>query len=59
MDLKETDSGGKDWIHQAQDRDQWKVIANAIMNFRFQETFENPCVGERLAASQRGLSSMD
>jgi len=26
---------GVDWIHLAQDRDQWRGLVNATMNFRF------------------------
>jgi hypothetical protein len=52
MDLKTTGRGGMDWIHLAQDGDQLKIVTNAIINFR------NPCVAERRAAPQRGLSSI-
>ena len=26
--------GGMDWIDLAQDRDRWRVLANAVMNIR-------------------------
>jgi hypothetical protein len=32
MDLRETGYGGVGWIHLAQDRDQWQVLVNAVMN---------------------------
>jgi hypothetical protein len=32
MDLREIEWGGMDWIHLAQDRDQWKTLVNTIMN---------------------------
>jgi hypothetical protein len=32
MGLAEIRSGGKDWIHMAMDRNQWRVLVNAVMN---------------------------
>jgi hypothetical protein len=34
MDVGETGRGGMDWIHLAQDRDQWSDLMNTVMNFR-------------------------
>jgi hypothetical protein len=35
MDLREIGWHGMNWIHLAQDRAQWRVIVNRIMNQRF------------------------
>jgi hypothetical protein len=32
MDLREIGWEGVDWIHLAQDRDQWQALVNMIMN---------------------------
>jgi hypothetical protein len=34
MDFRELGWDGMDWINLAQDRDQWRVIVNAVMNLR-------------------------
>jgi hypothetical protein len=34
MDLREIGWDGMDWIELAQDRDEWKVLVNMIMNLR-------------------------
>jgi hypothetical protein len=34
MDLREIGWGGMDWIDVAQDRDQWRVLVNTVMNLR-------------------------
>jgi hypothetical protein len=34
MDLTETGWDGMDWIHLAQDRDQWRALVNTVMNLR-------------------------
>jgi len=34
MDLEEVGWEGVDWIHLAQDRDQWRDLVNTVMNLR-------------------------
>jgi hypothetical protein len=34
MDLTEIGWGGMDWIHLAQDRDQWWDLVNTVKNLR-------------------------
>jgi hypothetical protein len=34
MDLREIGWDGMDWIDQAQNRDQWKVLGNTVRNLR-------------------------
>jgi hypothetical protein len=34
MDLLDIDWGAVDWIGLAQDRDKWRALVNAVMNFR-------------------------
>jgi hypothetical protein len=34
MDHREIGWGGMDWIDLAQDRNQWRVVMNTVMNLR-------------------------
>jgi hypothetical protein len=40
-DLRVTGREGVDWIHLAQDRDQWQVVVNTVMNLRIPEKARN------------------
>jgi hypothetical protein len=33
MDLREVGSEGVEWLHLAQDRDQWRAVVNTVVNF--------------------------
>jgi hypothetical protein len=35
MDLREMEWDDIDWIHLAQDKDQWRVFVNRVMNLLF------------------------
>jgi hypothetical protein len=34
MNIREIGWDGVDWKERAQDRDQWRALVNAVMNFR-------------------------
>jgi hypothetical protein len=34
MNLREIGWGGMDWLHLAQDRDQWRGLVNTVMDLR-------------------------
>jgi hypothetical protein len=59
MDLEETGSEGVDWIHLAQDRDQWRALVNTVMNLRVHNMLGISWVDEQLLASQEGFSCME
>jgi hypothetical protein len=40
-DVREKVWEGVDWIHVAQDREQWPALVNTVMNFRFHKRWAN------------------
>jgi hypothetical protein len=48
-----------DWINLVQDRDQWKVLVNTVMNLRFYKVLGYSSAAGRLAASQEVLGFME
>jgi len=40
MDLQEVEYGSMDWIQLAQDRDRWRTLVIAVMNFGFHKMGE-------------------
>jgi hypothetical protein len=40
LDLREIGWEGVDWMHLAQDKDQWRVLVNTVMNLRFHKRQE-------------------
>jgi hypothetical protein len=34
MDLREIECEGVDWMHLAEDRDQWQALVKTVMNLR-------------------------
>jgi hypothetical protein len=52
MDLTEIGWGCMDWIDLAQDRDQWRILENKVVNLWFHRMLGNSRVAAQLVASQ-------
>jgi hypothetical protein len=39
--LRQIRWGGMDWIHLAQDRDQWRALVNTVLKFGFHKILVN------------------
>jgi hypothetical protein len=59
MDLREVGCGDMDWIHLAQDRDQWRTLVNTVMNIWVPQNVGKFLSSWQPAASQEGLISME
>lgn len=53
MNLRETGWDGMDWVHPAQDRDQWRPLDNMVMNLRIPYNVGN-FLGSSLLVHQSG-----
>jgi hypothetical protein len=58
MDLVEVGWGDVDWIGLAQDRDKWRALVNAVMNFGFYKMLGNYRAGTQPVACRVVLSSV-
>jgi hypothetical protein len=41
LDLRDTGWGDMNWIHLAEDEDQWRALVNMVITFEFNKLLEN------------------
>jgi hypothetical protein len=58
MDLRAIGSGVMEWIDLAQDKDNWRVLVNTVMDLGFRNMLVNFRIVKQLVACQEGLSSI-
>jgi len=59
MDLREVGCECVDWMELAQDRDRWRALVSAVMNFGFPQNAGNFLTSCRPVSSQKGLCCME
>jgi hypothetical protein len=59
MDLGEVGWGDVDWIGLARDRNRWRALVNAVVNFGFHKMLGNYRVASQLVVSRVVLSSIE
>jgi hypothetical protein len=59
MNLQEVECVGMDWIDLALDRNRWRALVNAVMNFGFNKMRGISLLVENRLTSQEGLCCME